>query len=111
MAGSVPFAVAQDGMRLAIRLIPKAASNRIVGLIEDGHGGWALKVAVTAPPVDGKANGALIKLLARQLGLKPRDVAVVQGLHDRAKVIAVSGDPAVLAGVLTEGLRPWLARD
>jgi uncharacterized protein (TIGR00251 family) len=109
MAGRLPFTRSRKGICLAVRLIPKAASDRIVGVIEDGRGGCALKAAVMAPPVDGKANVALIMLLARQFGLKPRDLAVTQGIHDRSKVITVSGNPAALAGLLTDGLRPWLA--
>lgn len=108
MAGSLPFAATRDGVRLAVRLTPKAASDRIVGVIENGRGGWALKAAVTAPPVQGKANMALIKLLARHFGLKPRDLAVVSGATDRAKVIEVLGDPVTLTALFTEGLSPWL---
>lgn len=108
MAGGLPFAATRDGVRLAVRLTPKAASDRIVGVIENGRGGWALKAAVMAPPVQGKANTALIKLLARHFGLKQRDLAVVSGATDRAKVIEVLGDPATLTALLTEGLSPWL---
>src|ERR1700675_4950370 len=111
MAASLPFAARRGSVRLAVRLTPKAASDRIVGLIEDGHGGWALKAAVTAPPVDGKANAALIKLLARHFGLKQRDLAVINGSTDRSKIIEMLGDPTMLTPILTAGLRPWLIRD
>jgi uncharacterized protein len=67
-----------------------------------------LKVGVTAVPVDGKANAALLKLLARQLKLAPRDFSVVSGASDRSKLIAIHGDPARLTVLLNEGLRPWL---
>ena len=110
MAARLPFTQSRDGICLAVRLTPKAAADRIVGVIEDGRGGCALKAAVKAPPVDGKANAALIMLLARQFGLRRRDLAVTQGTHDRSKVITVSGNPATLAGLLMDGLSPWLAR-
>lgn len=97
-------------MRLSVRLTPKAAAERIVGVVENGHGGWALKIGVTAPPVDGKANDALIKLLARRFGLKQRDFAIASGSTDRSKVIEIHGDPTTLASRLAEGLRPWLKR-
>lgn len=108
MAGSPPFSAVRAGMRLAVRLTPKAAADRIIGVIADGRGGWVLKVAVTAPPVDGKANAALIRFLARHFGLKPSDLAVIAGAGDRSKVIGVKGEPAKLGAVLTEGLGPWL---
>jgi uncharacterized protein (TIGR00251 family) len=111
MAATAPFAATRGGMRLAVRLTPKAAADRIVGLIEDGRGGWALKAAVAAAPVDGKANAALIKLLARHFGLKPRDLAVISGSTDRSKVVEMHGDPSTLTPILTAGLRPWLTRD
>lgn len=80
-------------------------------MIADGHGGTALKVAVAAPPEDGKANAALVKLLARELALKPGDIAVMKGMSGRSKVIAIAGDPAVLAPKLTERLSRWLKQD
>jgi len=111
MAAGVPFAATRDGLRLAIRATPKASADRILGVIADGHGGSALKVAVTAPPEDGKANAALLRLLARELRVKPGDIAVVKGQSARAKVIGIAGDPTVLTPLLTERLSRWLKQD
>ena len=61
-----------DGVRVAVRLKPRASAERVVGLTREADGGMALSVAVTAPPVDGKANEALIRLLARLFHLPPR---------------------------------------
>jgi uncharacterized protein YggU (UPF0235/DUF167 family) len=105
---ALPFAAAADGVRLAVRLTPKASAARIIGLIEDGAGGVALKVAVTAAPEAGKANDALLALLAKALGLKRRDLTLALGAADRRKLVHVRGDPAALARHLEEGLRPWL---
>jgi uncharacterized protein (TIGR00251 family) len=110
MTTAPPFAAARDGLRIAVRLTPKAAADRIVGLIEDGRGGAALKVAVTAPPVDGKANRALLQLLARHFGLTPSDLSLAAGASGRSKSVALKGDPAKLAAALREGLKPWLKR-
>jgi uncharacterized protein (TIGR00251 family) len=104
----LPFAPGRDGVRVAVRLTPKAGANRIIGLIEDGRGGCAIKASVTAPAVDGKANAALVKLLAKHFGLKSRDLAIVGGSHGRAKLVQMQGDPVALASTLKEGLRPWL---
>lgn len=77
---------------LNIRLQPRARRNEIVG-VRDG----ALVVRVTAPPVDGKANGALCKLLAKALGVAPSTVAVVRGQSSRDKVVRVDGVDAEVA--------------
>jgi uncharacterized protein len=95
-----PFAAARDGIRLAVRLTPKAASDRVAGIVADGHGGWALKAAVTAPPVDGRANAALLHLLAKHFGWKPGDVRLIGGAGSRTKTIAIKGDPALLAAAV-----------
>ncbi len=107
----LPYAVVQDGVRLAIRLVPKASASRLIGLIEDGHGGWAIKAAVTAPPVEGEANAALIRLLAQQLGLKPRDLQIASGAQSRSKVVEIRGDPVALRPLILERLSPWLKQD
>lgn len=108
MTTRLPLTVARDGVRLAVRLAPKASAERILGLAPDGAGGMALKVAVTAAPEAGKANEALLALLARLLHLKRRDLTLAQGATSRRKLVHVAGNPAALAGQIEEGLRPWL---
>jgi uncharacterized protein (TIGR00251 family) len=87
------------GVRLAVRAQPRASREGIVGVIDDGAGGVALKIAVTAPPVEGEANAAIVKLLAKVLGVPKRDVRVVAGESGRTKRIEVLGTdrPSVLA--------------
>jgi len=107
MTERLPFAEMADGVRLAVRLTPKASAECIVGLVDEPNGGVVLKVAVTAAPEGGKANAALIKLLARTFRLPPRDFSVVRGLSDRRKTVTVTGAPAAIATRITHGLRPW----
>jgi uncharacterized protein len=77
---------------LRVRLQPRAKREEIVGP-RDG----ALVVRVTAPPVDGRANAALCKLLGRVLGVPPSTVAVVRGGTSRDKLVRVDGlDDATL---------------
>lgn len=102
----LPLAISRGRVRLAVRLTPKSSSDRILGLIEDGPHGPALKVAVTAAPVDGKANLALIRLLAREFGWAPRDLSIVGGETARHKLIEIAGDP----GVLTQAIEQRLLR-
>ncbi len=110
-APRLPFAAAAGGVRLAVRLTPKAASARILGIIEDGAGGRVLKAAVTAAPEAGKANDALLLLLAKTLGVKRGALSLVLGAADRRKLVHIAGDPAALAAQLEERLGPWLKRD
>jgi uncharacterized protein (TIGR00251 family) len=76
---------------LTLRVSPGAARAGIVGR----HGaGW--KVRVTAAPEDGKANAALIELLARALDVPRRAVTIAAGAASRKKLVDVAGDPAEL---------------
>jgi uncharacterized protein len=108
MSSALPFTAAPDGLRLAVRLTPKASASRIIGLAPEADGGVALKVAVTAAPESGKANDALLALVAELLDLKRRDVTLTLGAAHRRKLVHVAGNPAVLARRLEEVLRPWL---
>ena len=91
-----PVTARADGVTVALRLTPKAAANRIQGLAEEAGGGVVLKVAVTAPPEKGKANAALIKLLAKAWSLPKTSLTVISGATDRNKVLHIDGDPDAL---------------
>lgn len=75
-----------DGVVISVRAQPGAKRTAIVG----AHG-EALKVAVQAPPVDGKANTALEEALSEWLGLRRSQVALRSGASSRDKTFAVSG--------------------
>jgi uncharacterized protein (TIGR00251 family) len=87
-----PFVVVDGGVKLAVRLTPKASRDRIEGVAEDAEGRAVLKVSVTAVPEDGKANAALIKLLAKEWRLPKSTMDIVQGAADRRKVVFISGE-------------------
>jgi uncharacterized protein len=106
-----PFHLGRDGATLAVCVTPKAAQDRVLGLSDAAGGGIALKLAVHAPPRDGAANDALIRLLARHFGLRRSDMSIAAGAGGRHKLIHIAGDPAVLGNRLTQGLRPWLKQD
>ena len=71
---------------LRLRVQPRASREAVLGW-RDG----VLRVAVTAPPVDGEANAAVRRLLARALGVPPTAVAVVRGEHGRDKLVQIAG--------------------
>jgi uncharacterized protein (TIGR00251 family) len=71
---------------ILIRVLPRASRNQIVG-IDSG----VLKVKLTAPPLEGKANKALRQFLARKLGVPKKDVEIVSGEKSRMKSIRIYG--------------------
>jgi len=73
---------AEDGATFAVRVVPRASKNEIVGI----HGD-ALKIRVAAPPVEGRANEALIAFLAKRLGVRKSQVEIVAGATSRRKMI------------------------
>ncbi len=77
--------------RIAIRLTPGAATDRIDGRDVDAEGRPVLKVRVRARPVEGEANEALIKLLAKALGVAKSAVVLQRGGQSRTKMIEVEG--------------------
>jgi len=71
---------------LQVRLQPRASANAIAG-VQDG----VVRVRVTAPPVDGAANEALVRLLAKALSVGRGRVSIVRGRSSRNKVVRVEG--------------------
>jgi uncharacterized protein len=78
--------LSKDGLLVSCWIQPRASRNAIAGL----HGD-ALKIALTAPPVDGKANSALREFLADELSLPKASVEIVSGLTGRRKTVALKG--------------------
>jgi len=77
------------GVEIDLLIAPRASRDAVVGE-HDGR----LKIALTAPPVDGEANAALIRFLARQTGLPKAAIRLVRGATGRRKTVALDGiDP------------------
>jgi len=72
-------------VRIHVRVIPRSSKN----VVEWENGG--LKVHLTAPPVDGAANNALIALLAQCLEVHKRDIQIVHGTSGRSKIVEITG--------------------
>lgn len=90
-----------DGCTVSVRVQPGAKRDAVVGL----HGD-AVKVALSAPPVDGKANEALIAFVAERVGLPRARVSLVAGATSRSKVLRITGKSAaeVRAALLPDAL-------
>ena len=78
-------------MRLAVRLTPRGGRDRIDGWGRDGEGRPYLKVRVSAPPVDGEANAALVRLIAKTLGRPANVVRIAAGETARVKPLEIDG--------------------
>jgi hypothetical protein len=85
------WSLAQNGLRLRLKVQPKARRSGILGVTLD-QDGLALKVAVNAPPEDGKANAAAIALLAEALNVAKAAVSVVAGATGRRKLVEIRGN-------------------
>jgi uncharacterized protein (TIGR00251 family) len=75
-----------QGITFSVKVVPRARRDEIVG-VEDG----AVKVRLNAPPVEGKANAALVKFLAQTFGVKQADVQILRGENARHKLVSVWG--------------------
>ena len=75
---------------LKVYLQPKSSKNQIVGPYRDG-----IKVKVTAPPIRGKANEALIKFLAKEFRISASAVEIIKGHNSREKIIRIGGNVKV----------------
>ena len=82
----IPLHESSDGISFAVRVHPRAKKNAITGELGD-----ALRLSLTAPPVDGKANEACIKFFAKFLKVPRSSVTIASGQANRNKVICVSG--------------------
>ncbi len=72
-------------MRISVRVIPRSSRN----VLEWNEG--SIRARLTAPPVEGAANAALIELLSKQLALPRRNIEIVRGATGRQKIIEIAG--------------------
>jgi uncharacterized protein (TIGR00251 family) len=82
----IPVQDSDGGATFAVKVHPRAKKNAITGKVGD-----ALKVSLTAPPVDGKANQDCINFFAKLLEVSRSSVTIAAGLGSRNKVICVAG--------------------
>ena len=78
------FQTTGQGLVFKVHIQPRSAANRIAGVRED-----AVKIRLTAPPVDGEANRSCIKFLAKKLNVAKSDLEIISGASSRSKKIQV----------------------
>mgnify|MGYP000576976834 FL=1 len=74
-------------MQIRVKVTPNAKGNEVISGEEDPRAGRVLRVRLQAPPVDGKANKALVAFMARELGLSKSRVVLVKGTTSRSKLL------------------------
>lgn len=99
---TVPWQLAAGGITLTVRLTPKGGRDAIDGIEQLADGRSVLKARVRAAPTEGEANDALCRMMAKTLGVPPRDVTLAAGATARVKRLAVGGDGPKLVARLEE---------
>jgi len=95
-----PWTAGTDGVVLAVRLTPKGGRDAIDGVDRLADGRCVLKVRVRAAASEGEANAALIRLVAKSLGVAPREVSLVAGATSRIKRLKINGTAETLSAAL-----------
>jgi hypothetical protein len=86
MMGALEISSHEDALRFAVRVKPRSSRSKMLGIKEG-----ALEVALEAPPVDGAANEALVRLLAQALSIARSRVRIAVGARGRRKVVEIEG--------------------
>ena len=76
----------KNGIRFSAIIQPRSSKNEVTGIFHN-----ALKIRLTAPPVDGAANKACIRFFSELLGVSPSEISIIQGFSSRNKTIEIIG--------------------
>jgi uncharacterized protein len=96
----IPVHESAKGVTFAVKVHPRARKNQITGIVGD-----ALKLALTAPPVEGRANQAVIEFFAEMFAIARSSVTIASGETSRNKLVRVTG---VSAGIVRQRLEEAL---
>ncbi|MGH9555736.1 MAG: DUF167 domain-containing protein [Terriglobales bacterium] len=99
----IPIRSTASGSSIVVKLHPRARKDAVIGSIGD-----ALKISLTAPPVEGRANQGLVEFLAELLNVSRSSVKIAAGQSSRRKVVVIAG---LLAEEAARRLRPFLTPD
>jgi uncharacterized protein (TIGR00251 family) len=98
----LPYTIEDGGVRLAVRLTPRARRDAIGSIGEDAGGRPVLALRLAAPPVDDAANKALVAFLAKALTIPKSSIAIRSGETARQKMLFLAGDGQAIARKLAE---------
>lgn len=82
----IPLKESKNGITLAVKVHPRAKKNTITGIVGD-----TLKLSLTAPPIEGRANEAVVEFFAKLLRLPRASITIAAGAGSRNKLICASG--------------------
>jgi len=102
-----PWSLAADGVMLDVRVTTRSARDAIEGVECRADGRVVVKARLRAAPIEGEANEALRRLVAKALGVAPRQVEIASGAAARLKRLRITGDARLLDATLerlTKGL-------
>lgn len=103
---NLPIADTRDGARFAVRVTPRASRTALAGLTGDGPDA-ALKIALHSPPVEGRANAALVEFLSDLLHVRRSDIEIAAGAHGRTKIILIRNHKAAeISSMIQQHLAP-----
>jgi uncharacterized protein len=105
-AAAQPYQPHPGGVRLVVRLTPRATRNGVDGVVVGADGRAALQLRVAARPVEGAANRALTAYLAAELDLRRSDVRIAAGETARLKRLDLAGDPDLIVAHLAD----WIGK-
>ena len=100
---NLPYRLVQKGLILRLRLTPNGSRDQIEGLLNRGYDNRVVKVRVRAVPEKGKANKAVIKLIAKSIGLAQSKISLASGHKDRNKELLIAEEGEQLMAV-----KKWL---
>ena len=100
---SARFRLRDGEVEFRVRLTPKGGRDALEGWAQASDGTFHLEARVRAAPEDGRANAALVELLAKELAVAKSALAIVGGQKVRLKTIRAAGDTTALAKRLDEG--------
>ncbi|MGC1304257.1 MAG: DUF167 family protein [Caulobacteraceae bacterium] len=104
-SAATPYQTHDDGVRLVVRLTPRAARDGLDGVVMGADGRPALQLRITASPVEGAANRALVAYLAVELKLRKSDIRIMAGENARLKRLELAGDSGMIAGRLADWIQ------
>ncbi len=95
-----PWAATAGGIVLTVRLTPKGGRDAIDGVEQTADGRPVLRVRVRVAPNEGEANDALVRLIAKAVGVPPRAVNLISGHTSRVKRLKIDGSAIALIAAL-----------
>lgn len=99
-AAAAPWTIERDGLLLTVRLTPKGGRDAIDGIETMADGRSVLKVRVRAAASEGEANAALLRVIAKAVGVAPRSVELIAGATSRIKRLRIDGAAQTLIAML-----------